>query len=75
MSSWRFGDRAPTYLETPLWLPRIVMALGMAALCLSVLPHFDRKRKTVRHISLVHGGAQMSPELQIVVTFACSSSC
>jgi TRAP-type C4-dicarboxylate transport system permease small subunit len=37
MSSWRFGDRAPTYLATPLWLPRIAMLLGTAALCLSVL--------------------------------------
>jgi TRAP-type C4-dicarboxylate transport system permease small subunit len=35
-SSWRFGERAPTYLETPLWLPRLVMAIGAAALCLAV---------------------------------------
>src|SRR5437868_10886680 len=35
-SSWRFGERAPTYLETPLWLPRLVMAIGAAALCLTV---------------------------------------
>jgi TRAP-type C4-dicarboxylate transport system permease small subunit len=37
ISSWRFGERAPTYLETPLWLPRLVMAIGAAALCLAVL--------------------------------------
>src|SRR5258708_34841778 len=36
-SSWRFAERAPTYLETPLWLPRLVMAIGPAALCLAVL--------------------------------------
>jgi TRAP-type C4-dicarboxylate transport system permease small subunit len=36
-SSWKFGERAPTYLETPLWLPRLVMAIGAAALCLAVL--------------------------------------
>jgi TRAP-type C4-dicarboxylate transport system permease small subunit len=36
-SSWRFGERAPTYLETPLWIPRLVMAIGAAALCLAVL--------------------------------------
>ena len=36
MSSWRFGDVAPTYLPTPLWLPRLAMALGMIALCFSL---------------------------------------
>ena len=37
LSSWRFGERAPTMLETPLWLPRLVMAIGAAALCLAVV--------------------------------------
>jgi TRAP-type C4-dicarboxylate transport system permease small subunit len=37
MSSWRFGDHAPTYLNTPLWLPRLAMPLGMAALCFALL--------------------------------------
>ncbi len=37
LSSWRFGDRAPTYLDTPLWLPRLAMPLGMAALCYALL--------------------------------------
>ena len=37
LSSWRFGERAPTMLETPLWIPRLVMAIGTAALCLAVL--------------------------------------
>jgi TRAP-type C4-dicarboxylate transport system permease small subunit len=37
LSSWRYAERAPTYLETPLWLPRLVMAIGAAALCLAVL--------------------------------------
>lgn len=36
LSSWRFGDQAPTYLATPLWLPRLPMALGMVALCFSL---------------------------------------
>ena len=36
-SSWRFGQRAPTLLETPLWMPRLVLVVGMAALCLSLL--------------------------------------
>ena len=37
MISWRFGEKAPTYLETPLWVPRLVMAIGTAALCLAIL--------------------------------------
>ncbi len=34
MSSWRFDDHAPTYLATPLWLPRLLRGLsdrGIAA--------------------------------------------
>jgi TRAP-type C4-dicarboxylate transport system permease small subunit len=37
ISSFRFGDRAPTYLATPLWLPQIAMMLGAAALCFSMV--------------------------------------
>jgi TRAP-type C4-dicarboxylate transport system permease small subunit len=37
MSSYRFADRAPTYLATPLWIPQAVMALGAAALCFSMV--------------------------------------
>lgn len=37
LSSFRFGDRAPTYLATPLWMPQAVMGLGAAALCFSML--------------------------------------
>jgi TRAP-type C4-dicarboxylate transport system permease small subunit len=37
MSSWRFDNRAPTYLGTPLWLPQLAMPLGMAALCFSLM--------------------------------------
>jgi TRAP-type C4-dicarboxylate transport system permease small subunit len=36
-SSWRFGDHAPTFLETPLWLPRSLLVIGMAALCVSLV--------------------------------------
>jgi TRAP-type C4-dicarboxylate transport system permease small subunit len=36
VSSWRYGDRAPTYLETPLWLPRSLLIIGMAGLCISL---------------------------------------
>jgi TRAP-type C4-dicarboxylate transport system permease small subunit len=37
MSSYRFANRAPTYLATPLWLPQLAMMLGAAALCFSML--------------------------------------
>jgi TRAP-type C4-dicarboxylate transport system permease small subunit len=37
LTSFRFGDRAPTYLATPLWIPQIAMVLGAAALCFSVV--------------------------------------
>jgi TRAP-type C4-dicarboxylate transport system permease small subunit len=37
LSSFRFGDQAPTYLATPLWIPRIAMAVGAAALCFSMV--------------------------------------
>jgi TRAP-type C4-dicarboxylate transport system permease small subunit len=37
LSSFRFANRAPTYLATPLWLPQIAMAAGAGALCFSML--------------------------------------
>jgi hypothetical protein len=37
MSSWRLADRAPTYLSTPLWLPRLALVLGAAALCFTLV--------------------------------------
>jgi TRAP-type C4-dicarboxylate transport system permease small subunit len=37
LSSWRFGDVAPTYLATPQWLPRLPMAIGMIALCFTIV--------------------------------------
>jgi TRAP-type C4-dicarboxylate transport system permease small subunit len=36
MSSWRFDDHAPTYLATPLWIPRLPMVVGAAALVFSM---------------------------------------
>ena len=35
--SWVTGDVAPTELQTPLWIPRLVMPLGTAALCITLL--------------------------------------
>jgi TRAP-type C4-dicarboxylate transport system permease small subunit len=37
MSSWRFDDHAPTYLATPLWVPRLAMVIGAAALLFSMV--------------------------------------
>ena len=54
-SSWRFAERAPTYLETPLWLPRLVMAIGTAALCLAVL------RTIMMHIRRIRAAGAGEP--------------
>jgi TRAP-type C4-dicarboxylate transport system permease small subunit len=48
MSSWRFGDVAPSYLATPLWLPRLPMALGMIALCFSLCRTMIAQARTLR---------------------------
>jgi TRAP-type transport system small permease protein len=37
MSSWRFDDHAPTYLATPLWVPRLAMVVGAAALLFAMV--------------------------------------
>jgi TRAP-type C4-dicarboxylate transport system permease small subunit len=51
MSSWRFGERAPTYLETPLWLPRLTMAIGVAALCFAIVRTFAAHVRRFRTLS------------------------
>jgi TRAP-type transport system small permease protein len=56
MSSWRFGDRAPTYLATPLWIPRLAMALGAAALCFSVLRTLAADARKLRELGAASGG-------------------
>jgi TRAP-type C4-dicarboxylate transport system permease small subunit len=50
VSSWRFGDLAPTYLSTPLWLPRLAMVIGMTALCLSLVRTVVIEGKTLRRL-------------------------
>jgi TRAP-type C4-dicarboxylate transport system permease small subunit len=40
LTSYRFGERAPSFLETPLWIPRLAMAIGVAALCFSIVRTF-----------------------------------
>ena len=55
LSSWRFGDVAPTYLATPLWLPRLAMVLGMLALCFSLCRTLIAEAKRLR-VLLATGG-------------------
>ncbi len=37
LNSWNSGDVAPTPLQTPLWLPQVVMGIGMAFLCYALV--------------------------------------
>src|SRR3954468_12735207 len=50
-SSYRFGERAPTFLETPLWLPRLAMAVGVAGLCISIVRTFCAHVRRFRALS------------------------
>ena len=53
MQSWAYGDVAPTELQTPLWLPRITMPLGMFGLSLVLFRELIESMKalgqTLRH--------------------------
>lgn len=51
LSSWRSGDQAPTYLATPLWLPRIALVIGAAALCVSVTRTLIGHARRLRRLS------------------------
>jgi TRAP-type C4-dicarboxylate transport system permease small subunit len=51
LSSYRFGERAPTLLETPLWIPRLAMAIGAAALCFSIVRTFLAHVRRFRMLS------------------------
>jgi TRAP-type C4-dicarboxylate transport system permease small subunit len=37
MTSWNSGDASTTSLQVPLWLPRLTMPIGIAALCLALI--------------------------------------
>lgn len=50
-SSYRFGERAPTFLETPLWLPRLAMAIGVGALCFTIVRTFLAHVRRFRMLS------------------------
>ena len=51
VSSYRFGERAPTYLETPLWIPRLAMAIGVAALLVAIVRTFVAHVRRFRRLS------------------------
>jgi TRAP-type C4-dicarboxylate transport system permease small subunit len=55
ISSYRFGEKAPTYLETPLWIPRLAMAIGVAALLFSIMKTFLAHVRRFRALSRPHG--------------------
>jgi TRAP-type C4-dicarboxylate transport system permease small subunit len=48
LNSWRAEDVAPTPLQTPLWFPQSIMAIGMALLCLALLRTIVAKTKRLR---------------------------
>jgi TRAP-type transport system small permease protein len=56
LSSWRFGDMAPTYLSTPLWLPRLAMVLGMLALVFSLCRTLIAEAKRLRALATAGSG-------------------
>ena len=67
--SQEFGDQAPTYLATPLWIPRMAMVIGAVALCFSMLLAGGRYRNLESDL-VGRGEPAVSPEFQIIITFA-----
>lgn len=57
ISSFRFDDHAPTYLATPLWIPQLVMMLGAAALCFSMVRTLAADVARVRAVGKTAEGA------------------
>ena len=51
MLSWAYGDVAPTELQTPLWLPRLSMPIGVGALILVLFGSLLASvRRLLRHL-------------------------
>jgi TRAP-type C4-dicarboxylate transport system permease small subunit len=48
LNAWRAEDVAPTPLQTPLWLPQSVMAIGTAVLCLTLARTIATKLRRLR---------------------------
>src|SRR5262249_31185673 len=60
LSSWRFGDVAPTYLATPLWLPRAAMAIGMLALGFSLCRTLVAEARRLRSLIAAGGNRDVA---------------
>jgi TRAP-type C4-dicarboxylate transport system permease small subunit len=48
LSTWRSEDVAPTLLLTPLWIPELVMPIGAAILCLTLVRTIAGKARRLR---------------------------
>jgi len=59
LDSWRSGDVAPTVLAAPLWIPQLVMPLGLAILLFSLIKTalFDLRVLTGKAKPIPHGKA------------------
>lgn len=48
MNSFRSEDVAPTPLQTPLWMPQAMMAIGMALLCIALIRTIIAKARRIK---------------------------
>lgn len=55
--TWLSEDMAPTELMTPLWLPRLSMPLGAAALCVVLLKSLIRNYRRLASVNSARVGA------------------
>jgi TRAP-type C4-dicarboxylate transport system permease small subunit len=51
MNAFRAEDVAPTPLQTPLWIPQVVMGVGMALLCFTLLRSMAAKVRRLKQVS------------------------
>lgn len=59
MNSWRSEDFAPTPLGTPLWIPQMVMPIGMALMCLALARTVFVKMRRLHALDGRRGGASV----------------
>lgn len=48
MTSWRNGDASMTSLRVPLWIPQLMMPIGIAAMCLALIKSIIADVRTAR---------------------------
>lgn len=51
INAFRAEDVAPTPLQTPLWIPQLVMGVGMALLCFALLRSMAAKYRRLKEVS------------------------